>query len=447
MFGCEQAVHEALNAVRRKVGRRQPKSATLTIMAVLAIASSAGGRTERQAASSTITEPTLAARYGPEVINVRDFGAKCDGMSDDHDAIAAVLTRLSSHAGGVALFPPSSKPCMLAQNLSTPDNVILRATPGTVVLKATLDNKSRPVLLAVGNNVVVDGLSFDGGGKDHPTAENVIQGFRVSNVTFTRIAVRHTRGIGLMMSSNIGNSAVRDSVFEDLGNHWKTSHLVRDRVEGVVFCCGDGNHGNVAENNRFSDIGLDALQFSGQSGVTITGNRFDLENRERATMSAPDYGAALYLPNVSQAMISGNVIAGAQGNCIDAPTLVNAKISHNILTRCGSSGIGLFGSSIGPTRGIVVSDNIINSNGQWKLSPHPGGITLGGNIADVSLVGNTVTDTQAVKTQKYALYGTTDSTLTKLFIDQSNRLCGNAISTFGGAIDASRFSGKLTPSC
>lgn len=381
----------------------------------------------------------------PNFLSVHTFGAKCDGLSDDHDAIAAALQFVGGHGGGVAYFPPSASPCMLSRSIFAPPNTTLLASPGTIVLKATANNRSRPLLLSVGSNVTVDGLSFDGGGRDYPTSENVIQGYSVSNVTFIHIAVRHTRGIALVMSSNVSNSAVRDSLFEDIGNHWKTTHLVRDRLEGVVFCCGNSNSGNLAENNRFSKIGLDALQFSEQRDVTVSGNKFSLEDGQRRTVSAKDFGAAVYIVRVDTATIARNVITAAQGSCIDASALTDANIIGNTVTGCGSAGIGLFGSPSGPTKSVNVIQNDISNNGQWEYSPHAGGITLGGTVSKITISHNNIFDAQEAKTQKYGIYGTVGSTLTDLIIDGSNRVTGNAIAARGGVMTHNHLRDGDTP--
>lgn len=422
-------------------------SRTIAALPMLMVLATMGAATAQRSPSVAPPGPPRSTpSHAPadpavETLDIRDFGARCDGNTDDYAAIAAALAHAGNHAGGVVSFPPSSKPCMVSHALKVPDNVTLRAAAGTVTVKATSDNMSSPMLLAVGNNVRVDGLSFDGGGGDHPNAANVIQGYKVSNVVFDSIAVRHTRGIGLLMSSNIVNSTVHNSIFEDLGNHWKASHEAKDRIQGVVFCCGTGNRGNAATNNQFSDIGLDALQFSDQSEIAVMGNRFNLENGQHAMMAAPDFPAAIFPFHIDRAMITDNVIAGAQGNCIDAPGLTNATISRNTLTGCGSAGIGLFDSHTYPgpiatTDHVMVSNNTITNNGRWEKDRPTGGVTFGGKVTNVSLVGNTVTDMQLVKTQMYAVYGVVGSTLTGLSIDSSNRIDGNAKSAFGGTVSA-----------
>lgn len=382
---------------------------------------------------------TIGAPRATQTINIRDFGAKCDGQTDDYDAIDMALMRAGRQPGSTAYFPPSSRPCLLTRRIAVPADVTLLASPGSVTLMPTGANTSNPLLLQVASNVRVYGLSFDGGGRDYTNAANVILGYRVSGVTFDHIAVRHTRGIGLLLSSSIVDSMVRDSTFEDLGNHWKSTHQGGDRQQGVVFCCGHGNHGNAAINNLFSNIGLDALQFSDQTGVTITGNRFSLENGQRTLMSLKDYPAAIFTMRTDQATITKNVASGAQGNCIDAPGLTHATIANNALTQCGSAGVGLWdtGSYPGPltaTDSVQVSGNTITitNNDQWPNAPPLGGITLAGKATNVLISANIIIDTQQEKQQKYGVYGMPGATLRGLSVDASNHLGANQISKVGG---------------
>ena len=259
---------------------------------------------------------------------------------------------------------------MLSRGLTVPDGVRLVAEPGTVTLTPTAANRSTPMLLAVRSGVTIEGVSFDGGGAAHANGANVLQGYKVHDVTFERIAVRHSRGVALVMSTEISRSVVRDSVFEDIGNGWKRTRVPADRRPGVVFCCGAGNRGNSANGNRFSDIGLDALQFSDQSGVEASRNRFDLEDGQLAGLPAPDYPAALFLMRVDHAAIRGNVVDGAQGNCVDAPALVDSVIADNELRGCGASGVGVFdthtyGGRVDRSARVEVSGNRIGGVGRW----------------------------------------------------------------------------------
>jgi Right handed beta helix region len=365
-------------------------------------------------------------------LNIRDFGAVCDGVSDDSPAINAAISRAGEHPGSMVFFPASARPCMMSRAIIMPDGITLDASPGSLVIRARADNRSAPLLLQLGSHDKIHGLSFDGGGESVSGTANAIQGYRVSGVTLDHISVAHTNGPAVVLSSDIVDSGVWHSVFFDIGNLWKRTHLASDRKPGVVFCCGSGNRGNSAEDNVFEDVGLDALQFSDQASVRVVDNRFTMENGQRRTVAAPDYPAAIFLVRVNQAQISANIIQGAQGAGIDAPGLTNSIIEGNIISGCGSTGIGLFSTKgyDGPftsTDHVEVRSNRIISNTRWADTPHPGGITLSGSAAHVKLTGNRVTNDDVWRTQKYGVYVVPGTTIDGLTVDGSNELGGNLI--------------------
>lgn len=370
-------------------------------------------------------------------IDIRAHGAACDGAKDDAPAIAAALKAAAGKPGAVVLFPPSGKPCLLKSSLTLPDGVTLWAAPGSVTLKAAPDNAARPALMALASHTKLVGLSFDGGGAEAANTNPLIIGYKVTEVSFDHVAVRHSHGIGVLFSTGITHVDIHDSTFEDLGNHWKTTHAAKDRIQGVVICCGEGNHDNTAAFNLFADIGLDALQFSDQSAVTAHANLFRLENGERAAVTAPDYPAAIYLVRDSGITIADNRVEGAQGNCIDAPGITEARFLRNTVSGCGQAGIGLFmspddGHPRIPSHDVLLENNEITNNVHWAASPHKGGLTLTGATAQVTLRGNRITDTQAHKTQTYAVFGPPGNSVKGLAVDRSNKLDGNAAGIYAG---------------
>lgn len=369
-------------------------------------------------------------------LNVLDFGVVCDGKTDDYPAFSRALAQAGQNSGSVLFFPPAAQPCMTSKALRVPDGVTLDAVPGRTVIKAAANNRSNPMLLEVGNRDTVRGLSFDGGGDTIPGQPNVIQGYRVQDVTFDHISVIHTSGPAMVLSSEIRNVTITHSRFSDIGNAWKRSRLASDRRPGVVFCCGSGNRGNSAFDNRFEDIGLDALQFSDQSDVRAAGNRFYLENGQRRVVTAPDYPAAIFLLRVDHAAISTNRVEGAQGAGIDAPALTNSTLDGNTISGSGSTGIGLFNTKgyDGPLAGsdrVVVRSNTIIGNTAWDRTPHPGGITLSGSATRITVTGNRIANDGGMHTQKFGLYVLPGTEVSGLNFDDSNQVAGNLIGPFG----------------
>src|SRR5258708_6669476 len=87
-------------------------------------------------------------------MNMLDFGAKCDGATDDSQAILAAVQAASARGlgGGNAVYFPPSKGCVIGSPLSLPDTD-LRVTlefDSMIQLNATL---------TLGSNYTLRGIS------------------------------------------------------------------------------------------------------------------------------------------------------------------------------------------------------------------------------------------------------------------------------------------------
>ena len=293
-----------------------------------------------------------------------------------------------------------SKPLLLRSEVS------LTGAPGAVLLP-TPGNRSNPVLLRGRgiNHVTISGVIFDGGAGNFKNSSPLITITIANDVTVSGVTVQHARGMGMLLHGGIRNSLVENSRFIDIGNHWKITHRRADRLEGLVFCCGD-NQNNAAINNRFQNIGLDALQMSNQRGFRIIGNHFDLQNQEGSLLPSPDYPAAMFVQHSTGGLIKDNIIDGAPGNGIDAPGLQTTTIEDNQISHCGQAGIGLFQGydHKTQTKNIKILNNTLSDNEQWDKGPFKGGLTVGfGSPKNILVEGNRFTNTQATKTQKYGV--------------------------------------------
>jgi hypothetical protein len=329
-------------------------------------------------------------------ITVSEFGAKCDGRTDDFESISRAVSAARSRHINV-IVQPSAEPCMLSRFVAVPDGVRLEAKPGSAVFMATAHNVSTPALLEVGSDVQVVGLTFDGQAYAIDNAAPLIQGFKVSGVTFDRIVVQHARGSGLVLSTSVSSSQVMNSSFIDIGNHWRISGRREDRKPGLVFCCGQANRYNAALNDTFNDIGLDALQFSDQQDFKAVGNRFELSSGQTERLSSPDYPAALFLLRDEGGLVADNHIHGAQGNCIDAPGAKNVTIRNNVIDRCGGIGIGLFSTdTYGPPmtmpEGDTITANVIGNFAEtsWIRQHNCHAISSPAGASGISVTSNKI---------------------------------------------------------
>lgn len=383
-------------------------------------------------------------------IDAKTRGVKCDGANDDFAALQAAATLAGAGNIKALYIPPSATSCLLSAPVIIPTGVTVYAQPNSVTLAPTAGNVASPLLLGFANNaqnVLVYGLTFDGGGASFTNAANVIQAFNGSNLVLDHVLVQNTRGIAALFSTSITNSGVRDSSFVNIGNGWTVTALIADRQQGVAFCCGTAtaNSGNFVTGSYFSNIGLDAISATAQASFTASGNRFSMENGQIAAVwtnpqptafSAAIYGSGGNLQFTAQ----GNVIFGASGNAIDVAA-GDAVITDNYISGSGQAGIGFFASGTA-SNGTVTGNTIVNS-GKWTSSTFRGGISISGALGNVSIAGNVATDNQGSKTQQYGVQIISGTTFSDLRIDPSNSLDGNAVAPFGGVISDYTHGGSM----
>ena len=339
---------------------------------------------------------------------------------------------------GAAVRLPAGR-WRLAKPVVLRDKVTLEGNTNGTILAPAEDNAADPVLLELPVNtadVRIRNITFDGGGKDFPNRNPLLAATAGSNIVFEAVTVQNSSGMGLLLQGGMKNSGVRNSRFVNLGNHWKTTLSKADRIQGLVFCCGEGNTDNFATGNHFTDIGLDALQIGDQTRFCAASNFFELANNQYNLVPAPDYPAGIFVLHSAQVEVSGNIIHAAAGNGIDAPGLQRSGISNNVVSGCGGCGIGLFlgYDGVRQTTGVAVVGNTVTDNVHWGLSSFIGGITIaGGNPSDILIAGNTVTDTQDKKTQAYGIQVRENTKVASLRIDRRNRLSGNRLGEMSGA--------------
>jgi hypothetical protein len=356
----------------------------------------------------------------------------------NHDVSAELQAALNAAPDGSTIKLPAGQ-WQLSKPVTPRGNVALEGTPGETILTLTATNHGNPVLLEfpVGTtNVRVETMIFDGGGQNFSNPHPLIAATAGTNIVFTAITVRNSRGMGLLLQGGMQHSGVRNSHFFNLGNHWKATLDKADRIQGLVFCCGEGNTDNFATGNAFEDIGLDALQIGDQVRFLAASNTFNLGNQQFELVIAPDYPAGIFILHSAEVVVTGNTIFSAAGNGIDAPGLQTAGLSNNVISGCGGCGIGLFlgYDGVRQTHGVAVIHNTITDNVRWSQSSFLGGITIsGGTPGDIVISDNVVTDTHDRKTQTYGIQVRDQTIVTGLRIDHSNRLAGNRLGELNGA--------------
>jgi hypothetical protein len=376
----------------------------------------------------------LTTTASPTYLDPQQFGnCHWDGT---HDVAPCIQAAINAGVTKVVRLPPGV--WLIGQSLNVPANTALQGEANRTVLRPTTTNGTDPILLRIVDSadILVEDLIFDGGGQDFGNPNPVIGVTHSEGVVFDRISVENTRGRGIVIHDGVTRSGVRNSRLIHVGNHWKTTADQTDRIQGLVFCCGEGNEDNFAIGNYFEDIGLDALQFSNQFRFVAADNTFKLENNQHASVKSADFPAAIFPMYSTNSIIVHNSISGAQGCGIDAPGLQQSVISTNSISDSQSCGVGLFlgYDKVTQASGVLVIGNVINNNVRWKNSPFKGGVTIaGGAPSNITISGNTISNVQGNRSQLFGVQVLRNTQVTGLTIDRNNELSGNAIAPFDDA--------------
>lgn len=366
-----------------------------------------------------------------DVINAYDQGVVCDGTTDNAAAIGRINT--AATAGKSVYFPPAPAACLTSVALSPgASNITYYAQPGTAVLKPTASSAANPLLVRSNNvsNILVQGLTLDGGGVDFATAASLALVSSGDSIVFQSVKVQNSRGIGIAFNGANTNSGVRDSTITNAGNHWITTGLSADQQQGVIFCCGTqaANYGNFTTGSAFSAIGLDALSVTTQSDFTASNNIF--KNVGGAKQAGLTGGAAIYVSNDISPIVSGNSSTTSFGNGIDVINTSLATIVGNKVLYAGGAGISLANVSQSSVTGNVSCGNNQSAGG----SSLQAGLSLNLVTSQVTIVGNNLCDTQGTPTQNYGIQEVNGGTYTNIWVDQNNSISGSVTSPFGGML-------------
>jgi len=405
--------------------------------------------------SKTVTEPVTAPTIAPttvtapaatevsQVVNVKDYGAKGDGVTDDTTAIQKAIDDASANNGTV-LIPESANNYLITKQLSLKDNTHISGY-GAVLFMAPQADQIRNMLYSdVDNyisNVLIEGLSLKSQntivGTDYYADSMVsnVQGMflqGISNLTIKDVSMDNMY-VGLKMGSksndlrnkgiqisnlNIDNSGMPiqiagtndltmiDSVLNssDGGTKWLHSAYIRGNNSNFFF-------ENVAFNNA-----------SG-GGITVGGDpRYETapENMTFENCTAKNNTIGVIInEGAKDISISGLAIAGS-----------SLAFKINDVYNVSVDNVDISGSN--PTtrdQGAFVMGNI-NQSTLSNISIDASGMagylfSFAGNITDLG-----ISHIDVVKLGNIPLISACSTTVTKnLIVEESSFVYTNIAST------------------
>ncbi|MGO8868539.1 MAG: hypothetical protein ACLQME_18785 [Alphaproteobacteria bacterium] len=337
------------------------------------------------------SQRTLQSRLQDRV-SVMDFGAKCDGSTNDTTAIQNALNAVASNGGEVNL--PSNVKC-LATNVSVPSSVTLDCQGSALSSSGT---GNAPLFL---------------NGINYTTIRNCwLYGYNAINVAGNTTEITFERLF--LLPTNAGVSVTTTSDFERVG--WYDVSFFRGNY-GIYFVPGSGStlayiekqflYNPKFENQAISAIYLDGsnvtysntaggdwlisggiLDLTGQNGIYISpGMRGDLpwEIISLVTEASPGYGQSGAITTCSATSGSANLTGCASTSGFTVGRQVNVAYAGSVYQDLNASITNIAGSTI--TLNTSASESVTNvtvNEAQYDLFY---GLPSGSLIENVSCGG------------------------------------------------------------
>lgn len=346
--------------------------------------------------SGAIVERVAAATSSSStvVINVRDKGAKGDGVHDDTSAIQAAIDALPA-SGGTVMVPPGNYLIDASRAISLRSNMLLQMAP-TAQLTAMANNLPRSHVIKVWkvNNVRIVGGRIVGEREGHlGTTGEWGYGLNIE-------ASNHVSVSDMHISDCWGDGIWVGAIGPD-GHAIPATNVTINRV--------------VSTNNRRQGMSIGPVD-----GVTVMNSTFSNTHGTK-----PEAGIDIEPQAQGMARnitISHCTITGNQGTGLESHYNVENVIIKNCTIQ-GNNGYGVL--TVDPQQ-VTISDNVIRANGLV-------GVTIGGKTMHVQITGNTLAGNSAryVRRLASALSGHTTSQSAELRIDKTTsdvKASGNTFS-------------------
>lgn len=225
----------------------------------------------------TLTKTALSATIGEQAVlrgelevNVKDFGAQGDGVSDDYAAIMAALT-----SGARKVYAPEGL-CMTSDEIKVPtdgvfygagiDITVIKTFDGVAPDKNTITNAGNTRLerTTYDENISVRDMTIDGNGWNRPNTSTFNQGSCLKLSTVRKFRVANVRAI----NGPLHCIDVMASIYQS------------DAVSNVNTVMAGPSHAGVLENV----IGEDSVR---DDGITTHGSHDLTIINPRATRTRP----------------------------------------------------------------------------------------------------------------------------------------------------------------
>jgi hypothetical protein len=322
-------------------------------------------------ATGATTARTIAARAA-DVINVKDFGAKCDGSTDDTAAVSAAVAYLLTLPRGAQLAFPAGSDCLLSAaipvaltgsqrfQLSGPGPHAAKihfTNPASVGFRITMAPTSQ--WLPYGPSVAVENVTF-------------IAAYSSASVAGTALSVtQQDPGTGTYARNPYPSVSLRNITWEGsnpnngfLGGAYLFGTALT-QIENVYFWAANGDTASVM------------LAYDTDAAIPVVVDHFILNPRMHGGGTAIQVGNATTTSNL-------------EGFDVVRPSFTGSV--HGIVAQNITGGFGVTGGQINTTQdGIAflggVTGGLYVSNVDF-IQAGTAHITINGGAATLNIVGN-----------------------------------------------------------
>ncbi len=392
-----------------------------------------GDSTDLVTATGSTTGRSLAAWFA-DVENVKAYGAKGDGTTDDTTAIQAALD-----AGSVVYFPAGTY--MVSQiTLSTGHN-LFGDGDGSIIKMISASDNSIIVGLSI-SGITIRNLLVDGNrggstsGSKFPIDIRTCDDIRIENVTVkdglsSGIFIKDADGITNDTTTfvtncrvnNCGNDGIRidesctsavisgNSCIENLDYGILTNGVATFSIKQISVAnnlCRDNGRSGIGVNTECEDIQIvgNSCRSNDQNGILALGERQTISGNvcESNGVVTTLFSGITCGEGSKTTAITGNVCRKNALSGIDCGRGNGKTICGNIVTE--NDGIGI---EVGPTANYLISGNFVDGNHVTTIaSGDEAGIAIRGTGAtdatNIVVTGNFVGPGGTVANQKYGIW-------------------------------------------
>lgn len=341
------------------------------------------------AAMASAAAPGLAAAQAPSPrrqpgthpLNVRQFGAAGDGVTDDSPAIQAALD--AAGAGGEVYFPDGQYMMTKVTVSSTANVTISGESWNAELIRATSNTTGLITVLGAGSLVTVLTMNGNGGAG---SGENAELGLSATMCQAERVQVLNSAEVGIAVSAD--HCTVRNCAIVGLANA---------AIQSYGIWAINSNTGVMIRDNYITGTGIDGIGISG-NGFQVIGNY--IVNCHAYTGEG---GGQLATYNnagkTKNGLIMGNTIStgnaslssGMELNGSDTTVIGNNVNNQKFLGIVAESG-----------NGWIFADNTISNSGQSGTTAGYA-ILIDAGISNFRIGGNRLIDDQTKPTQYFGV--------------------------------------------